>query len=161
MPRVLCAGRRRVPTKAAGSPAPWAVWLAARLAPASVARWAPSTACSEFPIAAITAAAITTATVVSAVIADQLAVIASAAKQSIATSEDWIASSRSLSSGAHSRDPLAPRNDEKNSPLLRLEIAGVRLRQRREFAAVGLDIQERRLVEAIEAADQNRVALGA
>jgi hypothetical protein len=24
----------------------------------------------------------------------------------------WIASSRSLSSGAHSRDPLAPRNDE-------------------------------------------------
>jgi hypothetical protein len=26
---------------------------------------------------------------------------------------DWIASSRSLSSGAHSRDPLAPRNDEK------------------------------------------------
>jgi hypothetical protein len=26
--------------------------------------------------------------------------------------KDWIASSRSLSSGAHSRDPLAPRNDE-------------------------------------------------
>src|SRR5437899_12938672 len=77
MPRVLCAGRRRVPTKAAGSPAPWAVWLAAPLGPASVARWAPSTACSEFPIAAIAAAAITTATVVSAVIADQLAVIAS------------------------------------------------------------------------------------
>jgi hypothetical protein len=25
--------------------------------------------------------------------------------------EEWIASSRSLSSGAHSRDPLAPRND--------------------------------------------------
>jgi hypothetical protein len=25
--------------------------------------------------------------------------------------ESWIASSRSLSSGAHSRDPLAPRND--------------------------------------------------
>jgi hypothetical protein len=28
--------------------------------------------------------------------------------------EHWIASSRSLSSGAHSRDPLAPRNDEEN-----------------------------------------------
>src|ERR1700675_481224 len=27
--------------------------------------------------------------------------------------KEWIASSRSLSSGAHSRDPLAPRNDEK------------------------------------------------
>jgi hypothetical protein len=26
----------------------------------------------------------------------------------------WIASARSLSSGAHSRDPVAPRNDEKN-----------------------------------------------
>src|SRR5512132_223663 len=25
--------------------------------------------------------------------------------------KEWIASSRSLSSGAHSRDPLAPRND--------------------------------------------------
>jgi ring-1,2-phenylacetyl-CoA epoxidase subunit PaaC len=39
-------------------------------------------------------------------------VIASAAKQSIAKKKDWIASSRSLSSGAHSRDPLAPRNDD-------------------------------------------------
>src|ERR1700694_6012533 len=38
-------------------------------------------------------------------------VIASAAKQSIAAKKVWIASSRSLSSGAHSRDPLAPRND--------------------------------------------------
>jgi hypothetical protein len=38
------------------------------------------------------------------------AVIASEAKQSIAAKEVWIAS-RSLSSGAHSRDPLA-RNDE-------------------------------------------------
>ena len=38
-------------------------------------------------------------------------VIASAAKQSIAAKQEWIASSRSLSSGAHSRDPLAPRND--------------------------------------------------
>src|SRR6476661_10004086 len=28
-----------------------------------------------------------------------------------AQKEEWIASSRSLSSGAHSRDPLAPRND--------------------------------------------------
>jgi hypothetical protein len=37
-------------------------------------------------------------------------VIASDAKQS-AAGEGWIASSRSLSSGAHSRDPLAPRND--------------------------------------------------
>jgi len=35
------------------------------------------------------------------------------AKQSTATKEGWIASSRSLSSGAHSRDPLAPRNDGK------------------------------------------------
>jgi hypothetical protein len=26
--------------------------------------------------------------------------------------KEWIASSRSLSSGAHSRDPLAPRNDD-------------------------------------------------
>jgi hypothetical protein len=26
--------------------------------------------------------------------------------------KDWIASSRSLSSGAHSRDPVAPGNDE-------------------------------------------------
>jgi hypothetical protein len=39
-------------------------------------------------------------------------VIASGAKQSIARqSEVWIASSRSLSSGVHSRDPLAPRDD--------------------------------------------------
>jgi hypothetical protein len=29
--------------------------------------------------------------------------------------EDWIASSRSLSSGAHPRDPLAPRNDDFKS----------------------------------------------
>ena len=42
-------------------------------------------------------------------------VIASEAKQSRAKKEDWIASSRSLSSGAHSRDPLAPRNDGKRS----------------------------------------------
>jgi hypothetical protein len=33
------------------------------------------------------------------------------AKQSILQQQEWIASSRSLSSGAHSRDPLAPRND--------------------------------------------------
>jgi hypothetical protein len=38
-------------------------------------------------------------------------VIASEAKQSKSSGKDWIASSRSLSSGAHSRDPLAPRND--------------------------------------------------
>jgi hypothetical protein len=39
-------------------------------------------------------------------------VIASVAKQSIVAKQgSWIASSRSLSSGAHSRDPLAPRND--------------------------------------------------
>src|SRR5712692_6470347 len=31
----------------------------------------------------------------------------------------WIASSRSLSSGAHSRDPLAPRNDGEGLQLLR------------------------------------------
>jgi hypothetical protein len=30
----------------------------------------------------------------------------------------WIASSRSLSSGAHSRDPLAPCNDEKYGSIL-------------------------------------------
>jgi hypothetical protein len=42
------------------------------------------------------------------------AVIASEAKQSIAPqAETWIASSLSLSSGAHARDPLAPRNDEE------------------------------------------------
>jgi hypothetical protein len=40
-------------------------------------------------------------------------VIASEAKQSIfPLVAPWIASSRSLSSGAHSRDPLAPRNDD-------------------------------------------------
>jgi hypothetical protein len=39
------------------------------------------------------------------------AVIASEAKQSTPAKKRWIASSRSLSSGAHSRDPLAPRND--------------------------------------------------
>jgi len=38
-------------------------------------------------------------------------VIASEAKQSSFALWLWIASSRSLSSGAHSRDPLAPRND--------------------------------------------------
>jgi hypothetical protein len=39
-------------------------------------------------------------------------VIASVAKQPIAAKQgNWIASSRSLSSGAHSRNPLAPRND--------------------------------------------------
>jgi hypothetical protein len=31
------------------------------------------------------------------------------------TAARWIASSRSLSSGAHSRDPLAPRNDGEHS----------------------------------------------
>ena len=39
------------------------------------------------------------------------------AKQSIAEQAAWIASSRSLSSGAHSRDPLAPRNDDKTQML--------------------------------------------
>jgi len=38
-------------------------------------------------------------------------VIASAG-EAIHLSSKWIAASRSLSSGAHSRDPLAPRNDE-------------------------------------------------
>src|SRR5205807_1057547 len=49
-----------------------------------------------------------------------LTVIASEAKQSVASqAEAWIASllSLSLSSGAHSRDPLAPRNDGKLSCL--------------------------------------------
>src|SRR5258708_9286799 len=47
-----------------------------------------------------------------------LHVIASAAKQSSFCRreiESWIASSRSLSSGAHSRDPLARRNDENEA----------------------------------------------
>jgi hypothetical protein len=35
----------------------------------------------------------------------------SKAIQNVSTEKVWIASSRSLSSGAHSRDPLAPRND--------------------------------------------------
>jgi hypothetical protein len=39
------------------------------------------------------------------------AVIASEAKQSIVRDASWIASSRSLSSGARSRDPLAPCDD--------------------------------------------------
>src|SRR5712672_254754 len=39
------------------------------------------------------------------------------------------------------------RNDGKNAPSLRLEIPGLRRGQWREFAAVGLDIQQRRLVE--------------
>ena len=48
-------------------------------------------------------------------------VIASEAKQSIVPhAETWIASSRSLSSGARSRDPLAPRND---GGLCRLPVA--------------------------------------
>ena len=43
--------------------------------------------------------------------------------------------------------------------LLRLEIARLRRRQRRELAAVGLDVEQRRFVEAIEAAHQDDVAL--
>jgi hypothetical protein len=43
-------------------------------------------------------------------------VIASEAKQSGEQAGNWIASSRSLSSGAHSRDPLAPRNDGGTFP---------------------------------------------
>jgi hypothetical protein len=44
-------------------------------------------------------------------------VIASEAKQSMTCpGAKWIASSRSLSSGAHSRDPLAPRNDGLRLP---------------------------------------------
>src|SRR5258705_8500643 len=44
---------------------------------------------------------------------DEKPVIASASEaiQERHREEKWIASSRSLSSGAHSRDPLAPRND--------------------------------------------------
>jgi hypothetical protein len=51
-------------------------------------------------------------------IANLYPVIGSAAKQSIATScaEGWIAS-RSLSSGAHSRDPLA-RNDDLEAAVI-------------------------------------------
>src|ERR1700692_473451 len=69
MRRASCAARRRVLTKATGLAARWVGWLAARSAPASAARWAPSRACSEFRIvaigAAIVAAAITTATTIS------------------------------------------------------------------------------------------------
>jgi hypothetical protein len=46
-----------------------------------------------------------------AIPAFSFSVIASEAKQSSVRDESWIASSRSLSSFAHSRDPLAPRND--------------------------------------------------
>jgi hypothetical protein len=47
------------------------------------------------------------------IIIKTMVVIASEAKQSMPQSaEIWIASSRNLSSGAHSRDPLAPRNDD-------------------------------------------------
>jgi len=53
----------RDPGKATGSPVRWAVWSAARSEPASVARWAPSRACSGLTIAAIAAAAITIAAV--------------------------------------------------------------------------------------------------
>ena len=42
--------------------------------------------------------------------------------------------------------------------LLRLEIPGLRRRQWRELAAVGLDVEQRCLVEAIEAAHQDDVA---
>jgi hypothetical protein len=54
----------------------------------------------------------------SALSKDPETVIASEAKQSSVIAQDWIVSSRSLSSGAHSRDPLAPRNDglTKRSP---------------------------------------------
>jgi hypothetical protein len=44
----------------------------------------------------------------------------------------WIASSRSLSAGAHSRDPLAPRNDEFNPadlPAMANQIRAFGLRQ--------------------------------
>src|SRR5262249_5797094 len=44
---------------------------------------------------------------------------------------------------------------------LRLEIAGLRRHQRRELAAVGLDVEQWRLVEAIEPAHQHGVALDA
>src|SRR6202171_5918817 len=42
---------------------------------------------------------------------------------------------------------------------LRLEIPGLRRRQRRELAAIRLEVQQRRLVEAIEATYQHRRAL--
>src|ERR1700688_725906 len=45
-----------------------------------------------------------------------ICVIASEAKQCMTTLMGWILSSPSLSSGARSRDPLAPRNDGKESP---------------------------------------------
>ena len=52
-------------------------------------------------------------------------VIASEAKQSIYPhAEAWITSSRSLSSGAHSRDPLAPRNDASVVQLMELQEQG-------------------------------------
>src|SRR5207248_7634789 len=55
------------------------------------------------------------------------AVIASEAKQSRVLARFWIASSRSLSSGAHSRDPLAPRNDGGGGSVSELPIPTPRL----------------------------------
>src|SRR6476646_5826534 len=57
-------------------------------------------------------------------------------------------------SAANDMVPLSP----TATGSLRLEITGLRRGQWREFAAVGLDIQSRRLVEAIEAAHQHDVA---
>ena len=44
---------------------------------------------------------------------------------------------------------------------LRLEIAGLRRRQWREFAAVGFEVEQRRLVETVEAAHQHDVTFDA
>src|SRR4051812_42869222 len=65
----------------------------------------------------------------------------SEAIQSYHAKKGWIASSRSLSSGAHSRDPLGPRNDAGRSTRRRKAriVAGAGRRDRE--AAVGIFVQ--------------------
>src|SRR5260370_23396925 len=72
MPKASCAARRRGRRKATGLPARLAGWSAAQSAPASAVRWAPFTACWEFPTAiTIAAAASTTAPVISTATGDR------------------------------------------------------------------------------------------
>jgi hypothetical protein len=56
---------------------------------------------------------------------------------------------------ARQRGPTGPH------PLLGLEIPGLRRRQWRELAAVGFEVEQRGLVEAVEAAHQHGCALDA
>ena len=55
----IVRGAQEASAKATGLPARWAVWLAARSAPVSAARWVRSRACSGFRIAATAIAAAT------------------------------------------------------------------------------------------------------